>query len=306
MSTGGKTSSSATANGLRVSAARFLRRSLSNGGDAASSGSDGAFTDTAGAASPVVAITGEGAETAVAATSVGEDRPLSLPLMRGDRFASSTGVGVRDIYLGLTRPLLGSRAYSTSLDTRQGTNGSPPGRVSAAAGVMSGFAAAFSATRASPVPPHRHPSEEGMHPLSTGSTASTSSSTSVGVAGSPAPPRKPLYNGPPAITTTLDFFGSISIVTGRMSPNHQRGNPPSECPCGAAALYCEVLGGDGTTAAAAAGGDSAVAAVTAAAAAAEESKVAARKLVRAKAYAHLLTRGAKAVAYAKLQASFHS
>ncbi|CAM9629562.1 unnamed protein product, partial [Scytosiphon promiscuus] len=96
---------------------------------------------------------------------------------------------------------------------------------------------------------------------------------------------------------------------GRWSPvkhHHasRSGRDPTECPCGAAALYREVIemGGQGVTMTAAtvvAGGE----AVGAAEAAAElEAKAeAAHKMLRAKAYAHLLTRATKALAYARLQ-----
>lgn len=92
---------------------------------------------------------------------------------------------------------------------------------------------------------------------------------------------------------------------GRGSPAlHARlGRDPTECPCGAAALYREVMEVDGKGMAVpmvAAGGE----AVRGAAAAAElkAKALSAHKLHRAKAYAHLLTRAAKAVAYADLQA----
>ncbi|CAM9642508.1 unnamed protein product, partial [Hapterophycus canaliculatus] len=96
---------------------------------------------------------------------------------------------------------------------------------------------------------------------------------------------------------------------GRWSPikhHHaaRMGRDPTECPCGAAALYREVIemGGQGVTmtaAAVVAGGE----AVGAAEAAAElEAKAeAAHKMLRAKAFAHLLTRATKALAYARLQ-----
>lgn len=75
-----------------------------------------------------------------------------------------------------------------------------------------------------------------------------------------------------------------------------------DCPCGAAALYREVMEVDGKGMAVAmvsAGGE----AVGAAAAAAElrAKALSAHKLLRAKAYAHLLTRATKARAYADLQ-----
>lgn len=75
----------------------------------------------------------------------------------------------------------------------------------------------------------------------------------------------------------------------------------------------QVMGGRGTVIAAAATVASALgttpgtaAGAAAAEAAARESKAAAHKLRQAKAYAHLLTRGAKAVAYARLQARRNS
>lgn len=91
---------------------------------------------------------------------------------------------------------------------------------------------------------------------------------------------------------------------GRGSPAlHARlGRDPTECPCGAVALYREVMEVDGkgmAVAMVAAGGE----AVGAEAAAAElrAKALSAHKLLRAKAYAHLLTRAAKAVAFADLQ-----
>lgn len=90
-----------------------------------------------------------------------------------------------------------------------------------------------------------------------------------------------------------------------MSPIHLRGRDPSDCPCGAAALYAEVMGEDakvtGCSRPAVRGAAGAAATAAAVAAAELEAKAAAHKLVRAKAYAHLLTRGTKAVAYANLQ-----
>lgn len=101
---------------------------------------------------------------------------------------------------------------------------------------------------------------------------------------------------------------------GRMSPIHLRGRNPSECPCGAAALYDEVMGGDGKARATREGvgvctgagmavgvGFGGGKAAVKAKAQAEEARAAADKLRRAKAYAHLLTRGTKALAYANLQ-----
>lgn len=102
---------------------------------------------------------------------------------------------------------------------------------------------------------------------------------------------------------------------GRMSPIHLRGRNPSECPCGAAALYDEVMGGDRKARATARTGAGVYAGVSVgvglgggkaaakAKAQAEEARSAANKLRRAKAYAHLLTRGTKALAYANLQVS---
>lgn len=86
----------------------------------------------------------------------------------------------------------------------------------------------------------------------------------------------------------------------RMSPMTLRGREPSECPCGAAMLYQEVMGGMGAVTAVRSSAGIA-AGVGELAAAEDEARVAAHELLRSKAFAHLLTRGRKAVAYADLQ-----
>ncbi|CAM9598814.1 unnamed protein product, partial [Ectocarpus fasciculatus] len=92
---------------------------------------------------------------------------------------------------------------------------------------------------------------------------------------------------------------------GRASPldNGRFGRDPTECPCGAAALYREVIevSGKGMAVAMVTAGGEAVGPEEAAAEL-EAKALAAHKLVRAKAYAHLLTRAMKALAYADLQA----
>ncbi|CBJ34066.1 hypothetical protein Esi_0929_0001 [Ectocarpus siliculosus] len=92
---------------------------------------------------------------------------------------------------------------------------------------------------------------------------------------------------------------------GRASPldNGRFGRDPTECPCGAAALYREVMevSGKGMAVAMVTAGGEAVGPEEAAAEL-EAKAQAAHKLVRAKAYAHLLTRAMKALAYADLQA----
>lgn len=93
---------------------------------------------------------------------------------------------------------------------------------------------------------------------------------------------------------------------GRASPldNGKFGRDPTECPCGAAALYQEVIevSGKGMAVAMVTAGGEAVG-PEAAAAELEAKALAAHKLVRAKAYAHLLTRAMKALAYADLRVS---
>ncbi len=98
-------------------------------------------------------------------------------------------------------------------------------------------------------------------------------------------------------------------VTASPARQARLGRDPTECPCGAAELYRSVVEGDGKGATATAvavamvsAGGEAIGAETAAAELRAKA-FAAHKLIRAKAYAHLLTRAKKAMAYADLQVS---
>lgn len=115
--------------------------------------------------------------------------------------------------------------------------------------------------------------------------------------------------GVPTTTTNGSTTNNASSVCGggasaTSSPPFRHahlGRDGAECSCGAAALYREVMEASGQVMAVTVGRE----AVKAAEAKAElEAKAkAAHKLLRAQAYAHLLTRVAKAVAYADLQVS---
>lgn len=100
------------------------------------------------------------------------------------------------------------------------------------------------------------------------------------------------------------------VSPGRASPVQLKGQDPADCRCGAAALYAEVIGQGGAapvTAKPVADGDKKAVAgsvgypMRAGIEAETEAKMKAHKLRRAKAYAHLLTRGQKALAYAAIQ-----
>lgn len=100
------------------------------------------------------------------------------------------------------------------------------------------------------------------------------------------------------------------VSPGRSSPVRLKGKDPADCRCGAAALYAEVIGQGGAAAVTTepiAGSDKKVVAGSvghptgAGVEVDAEAKMKAHKLRRAKAYAHLLTRGQKALAYAAIQ-----
>lgn len=321
--------------GFRASAGRFLRRSVSNGGDSVVDScsfrvaqSLATIKDAAGDAPPAAGFSG--GET--------KYRPRSLP--RTLSSASSTAAEEPDLSLGLS---IGS-AFQL-MDPVFNPGGAQARSKKKATDVVAGITAAFTSA-SNPgasdagAPAARASASSGASP----NAADTDTlALSLGLAPRCAPLRaRGLHGDHPAFSagggsadaskpraqsmlTKLDFFGSPGAVQaggegaggaiggggggggggGRFSPGKSQGRPPSECPCGAAALYSEIIGGDGSASSPAeagpgvSGGKPGGEAATAQAA--EASAAAAHRLGVSKAHAHLLTRGAKAVAYARLQ-----
>lgn len=122
---------------------------------------------------------------------------------------------------------------------------------------MAGFTLAFASqggvvVAASPSPRSNASGSPGSaSPPPQASVALGKSVSADGASRSSWPRRSRDGGGAPVVSTAVDLFsvgafaGGAAMAVGggaRMSPIHGQGRHPSECPCGAAALYCEVRG----------------------------------------------------------------